>query len=78
MALEFTLGFGKAEVAKAVKGARMAGGGTVLATALSEVCLLPEALMQPPLGPYVVAEAAVAINIIRQGVRDNGGSNRSE
>ena len=72
MAFKFTLGFGKAEVAKAVKGAGMAGGGTVLATALSEVCLLPEALMQSPVGPYVVAALAVAININSQGVRDSG------
>ena len=73
MAFKFKLGFGKAEVTKAAKGAGVAGGGAVLATALSEVGLMPEALMQPPVGPYVVAALAVAINIIRQGVRDNGG-----
>ena len=51
MAFEFTLGFGKAEVIKAAKGAGVAGGGAVLVRSLSEVCLPPEAFMQPPDGP---------------------------
>ena len=39
MAFKFKLGFGQAEVTKAAKGAGVAGGGAVLATALSEVGL---------------------------------------
>ena len=50
MAFKFKLGFGKAEVTKAAKGAGIAGGGAVLATALMEVGILPNALMAPPIG----------------------------
>ena len=51
MAFKFKLGFGKAEVTKAAKGAGVAGGGAVLATALMEVGLLPDALMAPLSAP---------------------------
>ena len=34
MAVKFKLGFGQAEMVKAAKGAGVAGGGAVLATAL--------------------------------------------
>ena len=71
MAFKFKLGFGKAEVVKAAKGAGVAGGGAVLATALNEVGLLPDSLMAPPLGPYVVAALAVGINLARQLIKDN-------
>ena len=71
MAFKFKLGFGKAEVTKAAKGAGIAGGGAVLATALMEVGILPNALMAPPIGPYVVAALAVGINLARQIIRDN-------
>ena len=73
MGLKFKLGFGKAEVTKAVKGAGVAGGGAVLATALSEVGLLPDARFAPPVGPYVVAALAVGVNLVRQLIRDNTG-----
>ena len=56
---------------KAAKGAGVAGGGAVLATALMEVELLPDALMAPPIGPYVVAALAVGINLVRQLIKDN-------
>ena len=71
MAFKFKLGFGQAEMVKAAKGAGVAGGGAVLATALMEVGLLPDALMAPPFGPYVVAALAVGINLVRQLIKDN-------
>ena len=71
MAFKFKLGFGKAEVTKAAKGAGVAGGGAVLATALMEVGLLPDALMAPPIGPYVVAAWPWVINLVRQLINDN-------
>ena len=69
--MKFKLGFGKQEIIKAAKGAGVAAGGAVAATGLHEGGILPDTLMQPPLGPFVVAGLAVVINLVRQLIRDN-------
>ncbi|MAH51794.1 hypothetical protein CMI37_38615 [Candidatus Pacearchaeota archaeon] len=69
--MKFKVGFGKAELTKAVKGAAIAGGGAVSATVLNEVGLIPASLMEPPTGSFIVAALAVAINLARQIIRDN-------
>jgi len=69
--VNFKFGFGKTEIVKAAKGAGVAGTGAVVATALNEVGILPDSLLAPPSGPFVIAALAVAVNIIRQAVKDN-------
>ena len=69
--MKLKLGIGKTEILKLIKGAGLAGGGAVAATGLNGMGLLPDNLLQPPYGPYVVAILAVAINFARQIIKDN-------
>lgn len=75
--MNFKFGFGKTEIVKAATGAGVAGAGAVVATALNEVGILPDTLLEAPTGPFVYAAIAVAVNVVRQLIKDNNlGSER--
>jgi hypothetical protein len=69
--VNFKFGFGKKEIVKAAKGAGVAGTGAVVATALNEVGILPDLMLEPPSGPFIYATIAVGVNVVRQFIKDN-------
>ena len=64
--------FKKKEIVKTVKGAMVGTAGASAAIGGVEAGVLTPDLLEPPVGPYVVAGIGVLIQAIRQFFKDNG------
>lgn len=69
--MNFKLGFGKKEIVKTATGAGIASTGALVAMVLNEVGILPDLILEPPSGPFIYAAIAVAVNVVRQFIKDN-------
>jgi hypothetical protein len=69
--LKVKLGFGKKEAAKTGKGAVVGGAGALAYSIISGMGYMPDAFSTPEVVPYIVAGLAVAINFVRQFIKDN-------
>ncbi len=64
--------FKKKEILKTVKGAMVGTAGASVAIGGVEAGVLTKELLEPPVGPYVVAGIGVLIQAVRQFFKDNG------
>jgi hypothetical protein len=62
---------GKKKRQKTGKGAVVGGAGALAYSIISGMGYMPDAFSTPEVVPYIVAGLAVAINFVRQFIKDN-------